>query len=172
MLPPGATRSYSGLPLSRASSAARKLCRKRPFRYPPPVLAKAAFSVAPMSEPQRPGILCHQAVPTRDSRFGCQVADEPCRFAHRGLSAWLVLFRNDRSTSAEFVCSLTLFVGTHTGPAQRGCEFFVGCDKRSESNGRCAGAGNRQSSKPSGLFAALRAGTPRLPFGPLVTPYN
>ena len=62
--------------------------------------------------------------------------------------------------------------GDHENRALPTCDLFVGCDKRSESNGRCAGAGNRQNSKPSGLFADLRAGTPRLPFGPLVTPYN
>jgi hypothetical protein len=52
------------------------------------------------------------------------------------------------------------------------CELFVGCDKRSESNGWCAGAGNGQSPEPSSLPANLRAGTPRISFSPLVTPYR
>ncbi|MFT4559215.1 MAG: hypothetical protein ACI92S_004605, partial [Planctomycetaceae bacterium] len=53
----------------------------------------------------------------------------------------------------------------------RGEPVFVGCDQRSESNGRCAGAGNRWSLLPSGLLSELRAGTPQFTFGPLVTPY-
>ncbi|MFT5323315.1 MAG: hypothetical protein ACI8P0_001164 [Planctomycetaceae bacterium] len=56
-------------------------------------------------------------------------------------------------------------------PLDGGRLFFVGCDQRSESNGRCAGAGNRWSLLPSGLLSELRAGTPQFTFGPLVTPY-
>jgi hypothetical protein len=44
--------------------------------------------------------------------------------------------------------------------ACRGCEFFAGCDKQSESNGWCAGAGDCPSSRPSRLLTILSAGTP------------
>jgi hypothetical protein len=58
-----------------------------------------------------------------------------------------------------------------SGAIRSGRLFFVGCDQRSESNGWCAGAGNRWGLLPSGLLVDLRAGTPRISFGPLVTPY-
>ena len=54
---------------------------------------------------------------------------------------------------------------------RRSCEFFRS-DQRSESNGWCAGAGNRPSWQPAGSLLDLRAGTPQFSCGPLVTPYD
>jgi serine/alanine adding enzyme len=48
----------------------------------------------------------------------------------------------------------------------------VGCDKRSEFKTRCAGAGNDWNLLPPTSPPDLRAGTPRLTFSPLVTPYR
>jgi len=55
---------------------------------------------------------------------------------------------------------------------RRSCENLCLGDKRSESNGWCARAGDFRNFRPSGLLVDLRAGTPRFLFGPLVTPYE
>ena len=53
----------------------------------------------------------------------------------------------------------------------QGMDFFVGCDKRSESNGWCAGTGGFRVTGRQQSLKDLRAGTPPFSFSPLVTPY-